>query len=369
MKYNLERWKLNKFISNRIEKVFDIIGIDYEVIADEIRCACPVHMGDNKTAFVHRKDHGKWSCYTKNCHKSGNDAINLLILILRNENVDTNYRHAIEWCINNLGLITDKIENSESSAEDYALVQMNREIRADQELNELVNNNDQTIDAIPIEKIGDIEPAKYFLDFGFDPKILKRFYVGFCKDRNKPMYRRAFAPLLDEEQKHVIGVTGRITLESCKYCGEIHEHNRPCKLDDPSTFVYPKWKHFGFQRKKEIYNWWNLKGLDTILIVESPKDVWWLTQHGIENSGCILGSSISDDHLVKLLKNNVRKVMLGLNTDEAGKRGTDDAVKKLKNYIDVKDISYLIEQGKSDFAECDSNFMINNIVPKIKEYE
>ena len=44
-----------------VEKILRHYNVDFKYFGDYIRCACPIHNGDNPTAFVINEDF-LWSC-------------------------------------------------------------------------------------------------------------------------------------------------------------------------------------------------------------------------------------------------------------------------------------------------------------------
>ena len=49
-----------------VEKILNYYNINYNYNGDYIRCKCPIHNGDNPTAFV-VNDKFLWSCHTGDC--------------------------------------------------------------------------------------------------------------------------------------------------------------------------------------------------------------------------------------------------------------------------------------------------------------
>ena len=49
-----------------VEKILNYYNINYDYHGDYIRCKCPIHNGDNPTAFV-VNDKFLWSCHTGDC--------------------------------------------------------------------------------------------------------------------------------------------------------------------------------------------------------------------------------------------------------------------------------------------------------------
>ncbi len=62
--------KIHKTIQS-IENLLKSLGVTefYSISEDEIRCTCPIHGGDNNTAFVAYPKYGIFICYSHNCHE------------------------------------------------------------------------------------------------------------------------------------------------------------------------------------------------------------------------------------------------------------------------------------------------------------
>lgn len=90
-----------------------------------------------------------------------------------------------------------------------------------------------------------------------------------------------------------------------------------------------------------------------VYLVEGPGDVAALHTKGIFNCAAVLGTSITEDHLLELKKLGIKKAILSLDWDEAGRTATDRII---DNVIPkVIDIVYVIKSkpktGEKDVDE------------------
>lgn len=61
-----------------IERLADDLGASLKPHGDELRGTCPIHQGDNRTAFAVHPDTGKWFCFR--CSEGG-DVLDLFIRV------------------------------------------------------------------------------------------------------------------------------------------------------------------------------------------------------------------------------------------------------------------------------------------------
>lgn len=346
--------------------IFDALGLPS--IGDfgynnEIRCSCPVHDGDNKTAFSYNIDNGYWACYTNHCHDGCSDIIGLVQKILSKEK-ETNFDEAITWIKEKL-----KIELTEEFVEKNALDHIVYETKVANRLHQKTNKKEFKEFPFPTDSIkGKIQPSEYFISQGFSRQVLEKFMIGDCDNPQKPMYMRSFAPVLNSDGDSVIGVTGRIKLEKCPFCYQYHHQGSGCPVDNPKIRVFPKWFHYGFQTNNALYNDWNaekfVKDSRKIIICESTKNVWWLEQYDIYNSVCIFGLKILPYHLKRILNMGATTLILALDNDEneCGQKATQKIQHDLSMYFKIYNLEKFIPVGK-DIANLDKNTLTS-----IKEY-
>jgi hypothetical protein len=361
--------------NDKIDHILSALGIDIDNsygFTDEIRCACPVHNGDNATSFVYNIKYKQWRCYTKRCHDGNGSIFSLVQKILsKQESRDIGFVESAVWLANQIGFpLPEDSRIDPSQMEFYNLL---KEGRNKKKLVVSKQENKENFPPIPIEAFKNkIEPSWYFLEQGFDDEILRKYNVGYCDNPRKPMYLRSYAPVLDATGKLVVGVTGRIRYEGCPYCSMFHEHGNGCPKDNPRVKGYAKWIHHGFSSSAILYNSWfaerYIRDSRIAVITEGPKDVWWLEQHGIHNSLCIFGLNISQYHLKRLIGMGVSKLVVALDNDERGIEAMESINNTLANYFTMININTFLSSGE-DIADTPTGRMEKEIKPYLKSLE
>ncbi len=361
--------------NERIDYVLSELGVDIDSsigFCDEIRCPCPIHGGDNPTAFAYSTRFKQWRCYTARCHENNGSIFSLVQkLKSKNENKEIGFKESAVWLATLLGI---KVEG-ESAKIDYNQQEVNRLVKnAKVKLNlntkKDLQNNKSSDYPFPLSKMsGKIEPSWYFLEQGFSKEILQKYNVGYCEKPHKPMYLRSYIPVLDESGENVIGATGRIKYEECEYCSQYHEQGKGCPKDSPKVRGYAKWFHDGFKTGSTLFNSWYAKEYinksGVAVLLEGPKDVLWMEQHGIHNSVCIFGLSILKYHLTRLINMGTTTIVVALDNDEEGLNAIEDVYKNFANYFKIINISKKMPDG-CDIADVSSKQMIEDILPTIQ---
>lgn len=328
----------------------------------DFRSCCPVHMGDNSTAFSYNLQSKRWRCFTHDCHE-GRDTIIGLVEAVQN----VGFPAAVKWLANLLGVEVSSEEISEDPLD--KIISQERSL---QRVSERYSSRDnfQKMRPIPIEKLPPTND-RYFRKQGFAPETLRKFHVGFCDDATRPMYNRAFAPVLDVEGKNVIGVTGRTVFEQCPLCRTYHADARGCPSDGSEAFDNSKWKHFGFKSGTVLYNMCNarhsIQKKCLAVITEGPKDVWWLDQHGIDYAVALLRKDVLDLQIKQLLENGATRVILCLNNDDVSNASREKTIRTLNKYFKVVDITSSFKT--KDVSEVPKEEMLEKIVPLIRRWE
>lgn len=98
--------------------------------------------------------------------------------------------------------------------------------------------------------------------------------------------------------------------------------------------VSPKWQHSpDLQRNAILFGMDNFSG-DEAVLVEAPLSAIMLDQYGVGNAVASFGASLSNEQAV-LLRSNYNKVTLFYDPDAAGEKGTENAIAKLADYMEV----------------------------------
>lgn len=356
--------EIREIANEKVEFILEALGLDIDNAwgsNQEIRMACPIHNGANRSAFCYNQKYKVWKCYTGNCHENDSTIFGLVSKIL-----NIPFNKSVEWVGSKLGIGLDNKEENPEDLEIFKLVKKNHKV-----LN--TEQNKETFKPFSIDKIdGKIDISKYFLDKGISEKVLRKYNVGYCDDKSKPMYLYSYAPILDDEGKIVVGVTGRTIYEECEFCGCFHEPHKGCPHENPRVKRYPKWKHFGFNSGAVLYNYWFAKDLikksGVAILTEGPKDVWWMEQYDIHNGLGIFGLNINKVQIQKLLKNGVLTIVTGLDKDKRGMAANKKLSTMLSSYFKIVDISHLMKEDE-DIADISEDRMKNEFAPFVRSLE
>lgn len=88
-----------------------------------------------------------------------------------------------------------------------------------------------------------------------------------------------------------------------------------------------------------------------IYIVEGPGELLSMHRIGKTNVACIMGTALTEDHLLELKKHKIRNVILSLDWDEAGIEATSRIVETV--VPKVQDISVSILEGPNTYKDID----------------
>ena len=370
--------EIQDIANEKIDHVLAALDIDVDNTTGfnyEIRCACPVHGGDNPTAFSYNIRTKRWRCFTRRCH-DGNPFLPGLVqkVLSRREQREVSFKEALFW-------LTQVIEypfDGNGPQIDPDDLQVFNLVKQAKTRNRVKNERDPHratayFPEFPIDRIdGKVEPSPYFLEEGFSKEILIKYNVGFCDNPRKPMYMRSYVPVLDFEGKTVVGVTGRTILPACDFCSWHHEEGKGCPVDNPLVKGHPKWLHYGFNQTVAMYNsnfaLPYIKESGVVILTEGPKEVWWLEQHGVHNSLCVLGLYISDYHVKKFINMGVRKIVVALDNDEPGIEAMERINESLADYFNLTNMNNLLSSG-DDIDDVPTHRMEREIVPFLKSLE
>jgi hypothetical protein len=183
-----------------------------------------------------------------------------------------------------------------------------------------------------LEKI--IPDHSYWEARGVSKDTLQLFNGGIV--HNGTMANRYVFPIFNSK-KELIGITGR-------YTEDIPEGK-------------PKWLHRGRTSEWKYplqVNQKILKEKKEIILIESVGDMLSLWECGIKNTIVVFGLNISPAFLSLLIKLDPNKIFVSFNDDSdnnnAGNKGVETAVKKLKNYFDPDQIQVAFPT-RNDFGD------------------
>lgn len=340
---------LSDHLCDQIEPLLDALGItDYKDVGKMISMSCPIHDGDNESAFnlYHQGDNyrGNWKCRTHKCEETFKGSIIGFIRgCLSQSKFGWNkpgddvcsFQEAIDFATSFLKEDLDSFKTSNKNIEKNNFVNTVKYISTEK------TKPVSVVTRSVIKKSLDI-PSKYFINRGFSTEILNKYDVGECSTEGKEMYGRAVVPIYDIEYKHMIGCSGRSIYDLCQSCNTYHPENLECP-ESNNAWKYSKWKHsFGFKSQEHLYNYWfakdHIKKTNTVILVESPGNVWRLEEAGIHNSVAIFGSSLADKQKMLLDISGAMTIITIMDNDEAGKAAAKQIYGKCYRTYNIKNI-------------------------------
>lgn len=298
---------LRQQATENFSKILDTFKIEYNSDYGYIRCACPIHHGDNKTAFSWSRNLGVWKCWSHGCDgefngMTGKDAISFIRKYKR-----CSVQEAVS--------IAEKIFDGNPIPE-ITTTPENRFFN-------LFDNKEKR--KYPAPKII-LHP--YLTKRGINQECATEFQISFW-DKGA-LKDRIVIPIIDINAD-IIGFTGRAVTD------------RNAK----------KWLHSaGTQVGKELFNILNIKNTQEVILTEGPFDVMKLWMYGFKNSVATFGTNLSFAQLSLLLRLPIHSIILAYDGDKAGEKASTKIGKILKDYFEVyimdlennKDIGDLDEQ-------------------------
>ncbi|MFA5669983.1 MAG: toprim domain-containing protein [Balneolaceae bacterium] len=368
--YHIKRIK--DIAKDKICYLLDILGVEhdgdnsYGSLA-RISAPCPIHGGDNTTAWSWKCSTGYWKCFTRGCHETyKGDIFGLVRGIYARSGKQMSFVESVEWVAEKIGY---KLANKEIDSEKLDIY--NQTLTSNRLKQLKLINTDQSTKILRIDDVKKmIVPDTYFKKQGFSDRTIEKFNIGFCNTPNKPLYMRAFAPIIDETGEFVIGYTGRSIYPKCSKCSCYHNPEYDCPPERKRRY-YPKWKHVG-STMDAVYNIDKAKNFIaesyTAIITEGPKDVWRLDEAGIHNSVAILGLQIHQKHKQLLQKNGALSLIILVDADPAGFASIERIKKEFGKSFRLYFLTDKIADGK-DPGDLSTDQITKDIAPLIKEIE
>tara|TARA_Y100000590_G_scaffold452111_1_gene594640 strand:+ start:215 stop:1252 length:1038 start_codon:yes stop_codon:yes gene_type:complete len=283
---------LRELCNEKIDVIFDHLGIDTYDHGRYLNCPCPVHLGDNPRGFSWQKEIGIWKCFTHNCQaNTGSDIFGLVMAIEELSFVDT--LHLLESIIGTdcSDEVIERIRNKKAISRES---QPKKEIIPEKQLEKLVW--DPAIESYMISKRG------------FSSKALNEFEVGYCNTTQALFHNRIVLPIRDRDGD-VVGATARWADEEVE--------GRPKWLHEGNINDYL----YGFYKTKDF-----IESSRVIVLVEGPLGVIRLWQAGVRNAVAVFGTSISRRQHRIILSSSALKCYVAFDNDVAGNRAADSIV-------------------------------------------
>jgi 5S rRNA maturation endonuclease (ribonuclease M5) len=291
------------------DNILDILrelNIEVEETSKGLRGVCPIHKGDNPSAFhcILGEEFFAWRCYSHNCHqKYKGDILGLISGVLNHTR-----KQAFDWLRKFLHIDTITMAQSD------VVKERKRHASKIKTLNRFANitGNKAIMNRKRLRELITI-PADYYIKRGYSEYILNRYDIGYNFKTN-----RVTVPFYDDEYKYVIGFSNRSLYEKCDKCKFHHDPNEQCPEKNKSKWV----NNAEFIKTNQLYNYWFakdfLKKQRLAILVEGPGDIWKLEEAGFHNAVALCGTTISPTQEFKLLNGGVMAILILMDKDKAG---------------------------------------------------
>ena len=344
-------------LCDNIESLLDSFDIQYKTNSKMISMSCPIHGGDNSSAINIYPEgetyRGNWKCRTHNCEQEFKASILGFIRgIISHQKYGwtepgdsaCSFQEALDYALSFLNKDLKSIKVSKSDRDKKSFTSIVNYINNGSEKVESKITRKHILSLISI-------PAQYYINRSYSEDILKKYDVGLCENKSKPMHNRVVVPIYDNDYKYMVGCTGRSIFEKCGSCSSYHDQIIGCPSEN-DRWMFPKWKHSAdFKSQNYLYNFWFAKKFiletQTAIIVESPGNVWRLEENGLHNSVAMFGSSLSDRQKILLDSSGAMNLIVLTDNDDAGKKAAQQIMNKCQNTYRV----FVPQISKPDVAE------------------
>jgi len=352
---------ISEKILDNIDSILSHFNIEYEFYKNSITGCCPIHGGDNSSAFSILLDGvGNWRCFTHCCHEdygnpSGAGMVSLVQALLAREK-KTSFRDAIEWVINFLNVQSTDLYLNESSQKDF--INLTRYLSDKPDADNKFYPREAVIPYLQI-------PSQYYLKRDYKPETLAKFDVGECYNSSKEMYNRAVVPFYDATGKIMVGCSGRSIFDKCDKCNFYHNPQNRCPMLKLEKAKCMKWRHSaGFNADSFLYNYHYaapfITQKRTAILVESPGNTWRMDEAGLFNVVGTLGTKFTQSQQEMLELLGVENLVLAFDNDDAGRHITRSVQDRCDRFFNI----YVPKPPDGDIGETN----IDELRTIFKEY-
>jgi DNA primase len=282
---------------------------------DSITGTCPIHEGQNKTAFRVSVSKNCWNCFSR-CQCGGN----VLDFVAKKERVSLLQAAnlLVEW----FGLKIESPRDDDgppSPRQERDPSPVREESKPKKEAAKPVEEDDGGGENKPLEFVlKNLQPEhQYLTERGLSPETIQTFGLGFC---SKGLHKDRIAIPIHDGAGQLVAYAGR-------WPG----------TTDKEKYRLPK----GFQKSRELFNLHRAIAEPTdrpLVIVEGFFDCMKLWQHGVRRVVAIMGSSLSaaQEELIRKCMNSESQILVMLDEDEAGQKGREEIARRLARFAFVK---------------------------------
>ena len=277
---------------------------------DSLTGPCPIHGGDNPTAFRVSLSKNCWNCFSR-CGGGGN----VLDLVAKKEEVSLLQAAnlLVEWFQLNLPDKEAAITSSAPRPQPKSLpAPKPKPVEAPEEA--------QGVNPVMNFELKQLQPEHaYLTERGLTAETVQTFGVGFCA--KGLLAGRVAIPIHNPD--------GKLVAYAGRWPGSPPEGKEKYKLPP------------GFKKSFELFNLHRAlagNGDSPLVVVEGFFDCLHLWQHGLRRVVALMGSSMStiQETLLKQHLGWQDRIIVMLDEDDAGRRGRDDLAVRLARFAYVR---------------------------------
>lgn len=323
MRYNPNTLRELKDSVNPVDILSGIGGIpmsDIVIGGDEIRCPCPLHGGDNKSAFSWKKSTNTWMCFSRGCGSSINRDVFGFVSLKLGIPFRESVLQVARLCGKNI--LEEADEKSEIDIINKKTIKFSRSSKRYKlsPLKELSFYPGYIKSGFPLM-------LKYLESRGYNYETLDCFKLYPSKDSFGLL--RLGIPVFDEFNK-IVGINSRLMDTVIDYPTEI-------KGSDDKIYPVPKYRLFRYNKNSILYNLNNAKDYSLekgLIVVEGQFDVIRLHTYGFKNTVCTMGTTISSQQTPLLYKYCYHVIFL-VEEGKAAEEGVLKSIKELQGLMKI----------------------------------
>lgn len=287
---------------------------------DSITGACPIHEGNNKTAFRVSISKNCWNCFSQ-CGCGGN----VLDFVSKKEGVSLlkAANLLIEWF--SLEIEASEADDSSHKVKSDSRVRENKPVKretAKPRTETPAGSEEAKGENKPLGfALKDLEPNHpYLTERGLLPETIQAFGMGFCQKGLQA--GRVVIPIHN--------LKGEIVAYAGRWPGEPPN-------EDTERYKFPP----KFKKTWEVFNLHrviNEPPDGPLYVVEGFFGCMKLWQHGIRRVVSLMGSSMSpmQEELIRTLTNSRCQIIVMLDEDKAGRNAREEIAGRLAKFAFVK---------------------------------
>lgn len=276
-----------------------------------IRCCCPIHGGDNPTAFVMKRELGLWSCKTGSCGDG-----DIFHFVEKMDEIP--FPEAVKKLAEILGLNIDDMEIIQRK--DYYQKEL-------EEFRKYIKSKRKKIELREFKIDAEIKSVKKFRTF--NEETLKHFELGYVKQLQVEkksggffdMYERLVIPIY--QKGIMVGASLR----------KIRANDNPKWFHTPPTI----------ETGNILYNYDSCTSDEPIIVCEGMFDVWAWYEAGFTNVVCTFGAHVTKEQY-KILIRSGKDIVWSFDGDGAGEKATKEAIQMFKYKVNQWVIKFGVDQ-------------------------